>query len=440
MTETEAQSIEFKSPIAKWNDAIFLGSFFFFTFITIGLLGLRIHYLYPLLIPLFGIATYYAACYLTMAFTTITITDKEFIITQNSGVLNKNLEVNIALNNVRGFEIGDVTRGSRALIIYTNSFQYYKYSLSKTAYETILKEYLSKHIQLLDKTSNPLFSSFGSAYWFVFKRALVFLFFSFTTFATLYWLNNIYLLQFINGKYLTFFSFLISLFYWWFFIRRTVKLHQFRFGAFYWGSNFFFYFSTCLFLPIQYNLNKIKEVPVTLNHSFEVLIAQHTKLFTIRQVNYEPNSILLSNYIIKSRSGRSNLYPIDHQFATPIGSGDTIKKNGVYNLWLVKTYTQNTKKTADFYEKITGFHQQYEAVFNYSFKQKPVFYKLVEDDDMNRLVKRSYNASSQSNILLEPHWETLASYKNNIQREIMLFILTMICFNLVGCIIIAINR
>ena len=98
------------------------------------------------------------------------------------------------------------------------------------------------------------------------------------------------------------------------------------------------------------------------------------------------------------------------------------------------------KKTADFYEKITGFHQQYEAVFNYSFKQKPVFYKLVEDDDMNRLVKRSYNASSQSNILLEPHWETLASYKNNIQREIMLFILTMICFNLVGCIIIAINR
>ncbi len=440
MTETEAQSIEFKSPIAKWNDAIFLGSFFFFIFITIGLLGVRLSYLYPFLLVCLGFATYYIARYLTMAFTTITISDSEFTISQNSRFLDKLITIKIPITNIRGFEINEVTRGFTALFIYTNSSNYYKFSLSRVKDQIALKEYLATHIKLLDKTTNPLFKSFGSAYWFALKRTFVFIILSSVTIATLYFLNEKF--HFVLNKpwYLASFPFLICVLFWWYIIRTPVKKHYFRFGAFYWGSNFLFYTSIILFFPVLLNITKVKESPLTINRPFQLLSYERTGLYLIDQVSYQPDSIQLSNYIVGSKGNRSNVYPIYHQFATPLGSGDTIKKNGIYNLWLVKTYTQKSKKVPDFYEKIVSFHQQHAAVFSYSFKQKPVFYKLVEDDDLNRLVKSSYNASSQSNVLLEPYWESLAAYKNEIQQKIMVLILVFIVMNLFGCIFIAVNR
>ncbi|MFA6276887.1 MAG: hypothetical protein WC622_09065 [Pedobacter sp.] len=438
MTEDRNNTIEFKSPIRNWNDTLFIVLFALTALITLAILGLKINYLYPFIFTALGFTTYYLARYLTQSITVITITNNELVISQDSKRLNKQKQVDIELVNVRGFEIAEVTRGNKALFIYTNSSDCYKYTIVNSSDEFLLKKFLNKHLKLLNKKSNPLFDSFISAYIFALKKAFNFCILSAITIGTLYYITIKYnILPTANAPKIII-LFLTALFFWWFTIRIPVKKHHFRFGAFYWFSNFFFYTSTFLFIPILLNMRAIKETPLHINRSYELFKHPVSNLLIIDQISYNPDSVRISSYT-ETYNRKGNSYTIEHQFATPLGGGDTIKKIGIYNLWLAKIYQQKTKKSIDFYEKIASFHRQSEAQFIKLFNQKPVFYKLLYTNDINNLINNSAIANKQ-NVALEPHWESLEAYKIGIQKQLILFVSIFVVFNLVGCIVVAVNR
>ncbi len=442
MEETVAPAntfIEFKSPVSKWSDSIFLAFLFLLVLLCVGLFLAGIDSTYLFLIFSLAFGGYYGARYLSMAYTTITINNDTLSISQSSRLFNKTKETSLALAELRGFEIAEVTRGVYALIIYHQSFHYYKYPLSKIKDHLAIQTFLAAHLPLLNKNSNPNFASFGAAFLFALKRVALFQLRTIWAVITLYWLGQNYLIGLTAKIYFIPLSLLISLLFWWFLVRKPIQQNNFRFGAFYWLTNSFIYMSIGLFFPILIKFKGIKVAPIPVNHAYEILNYKSNPFYIIKQLSYAPDSLLLNNYTI-GRRNRSSQYPIDHQFATPLGSGDTIKKNGIYNLWLVQTYRQRIRKTNDFESRINTFHEDARAKLTKDLQQKPIFYEVVNEPELRELIQSSYNASKPFNVQLIPHWESLTAYRNECRQQLFLIFLLFVAINLIGCILIAVNR
>lgn len=439
MTSTETGFIEFKSPIRKWNDCIFLGTFAFLMLLTFIIFGKSLGALYVFVLFFSAVVAYYLARHLSMAHTSITVNGHTISVSQSSRRLNKSKTFHFALTDVRGFEIAEITRGTYALILYNNSFAYYKYSLTKVKDQLAIKTFLEPHLQQLNNKANPLFKSFGRAFLFALKRIAIFQILALATLTALWWMGRQYLHHLDHNIYLIPLCFVVSLLFWWIFVHIPVQKHHFRFGAYYWGTNFFIYISIFFFFPIQSKINDANTVPLAIHRPLEIIKNKPSQLYTIEQLSYNSDSLLLANYLIKTRN-KGSQYPIHHLFATPLGSGDTIKKNGLYNLWLVKSYTQKIRKTADFENRINNFHQQSRTDFSTALQQKPVFYELINDSEIRDLIQSSVNAAVGFNAQLEPHWESLETYRNNAWQQAFFMFLFFAVLNLIGAIFIAVNR
>lgn len=442
-TPVEEKPVEFTTPFNPWHDWIFISSVVTLTFLTLLYTGFKLNALHPFLITAIGFGAYYGSEYFTSTFSTLTVSNGKLSILQNGKRLNWHKELHLPLSLIRGFEIGEVTRGTMALFIYTHTFNYYKYALIKPKEGTLVTQYLSQHIQLLNKKTNPLFPSFITAYLFALKRALLFLLITTTIITGAYLLNIKYhlVLPFSVGFFL--FSLLVGISMWWFVIRKPVQRHYFRFGAVYWLSNVFFYLPSLILLPILVNSSRINEKPKVIERSFQLFKENRnsTDLFLIQQATYNPAALLLSDVVIGS-SIKGKTFPVTHHFATPLGSGDTIKSNGIYNLWLVQSYRQKVLKSIDYnlkQQEIERFYSQVKTTFIDRFAQKPAFYRLTKDENLTRFISKSGN-SSRLNAALEPHWESLADYKKGIAKDTALMAAALFVCCLIACIFIAVNR
>jgi len=433
---------KFKSPLYKRFDLIFIGSIFLLSLISLVIFDFKLNSFHPILIIVFSFLSYYALRYALSCETTIEVMDDILTINQCNSTFDISIAIDIHLNEVRGYEINQVTKGSTALFIYTNSFSYYKFSLMRTKDELTIQNYLGTFIKKLDSKTNPLFSSFLTAYLFAFKRSIIYIILSATAIAGLFFIVERQTIWPSNKFVFPFLSFIISTALWYIIIRIPVKRNYFRFGAFYWFSNFLFYTSMFVMYPLLIKITEIRENPITFNHPYEMLKSKHSGLFLIKKVSYNPNLILLYDYQ-ENPNVKGKSFPVTHHFLTPLGSGDSIKTNGLYNLWLFKTYEQYVKKSLmeqTKREEIFNFHIQSKQEFIESLNTQPNFYTLVEQDDrINWLLNPSSNFS-KSGIIIEPHWETMSEYKRALQKQMLFLILAIVMMNLVGCIFIAIHR
>jgi len=433
---------KFKSPLYKRFDLIFIGLLFFLSLISLIIFDFKLNPFHPILIAVFGFLSYYALRYALSCQTTIEVVDEILTINQYNKTFDISIAIDIPLNEVRGYEINQVTKSSTALFIYTNSFNYYKFSLMRMKDEITIQNYLGAFIKKLDSKTNPLFSSFSTAYLFAFKRSIIYIILSATAIAGLFFIVEGQTIWHSNKFIFPFLSFIISASLWYIIIRIPVKRNYFRFGAFYWFSNFLFYTSMFVMYPLLIKISEIRENPITLNYAYEMIKSKHSGVFLINKVSYNPNLILLNDYQ-ENPNVKGKNFPVTHHFLTPLGSGDIIKTNGLYNLWLFKTYEQYVKKSLmeqTKREEIFNFHIQSKQAFIESLHTQPNFYTLVDQDaNISWLLNPSYNFSKPS-IIIEPHWETIAEYKRALQKQMLFLILVIIVMNLMGCIFIAINR
>lgn len=441
-TNGEDLTIEFKSPIRKLHDYIFLGSLAFIVLLVIAFFGLKLSFIHPLIVIVFGFSIYYFLLHKISCLTTIVFNDDNLIITQDSKLFNLTRVLSIPLKEIRGFEINQVTRGNKALFIYTTSFKCYKYSLIKSKDELLLNTYLNQHLKVLNNKANPLFKSFIQAYIFALKRTLVFILLCGITITLIYLTNNRHFDSWSAYKNILF-ALLVIIFVllWWRFVQVPIKKNYFRFGAFYWFSNIFIYSSAFILIPITLKYSEMVEEPIHIKKSFQLLNQHEGKLFQIKETSYDPSSILVSSVTIHNIKGKQ--FRANHIYLTPLSYGDTIKSNGLYNIWMLKTYQQYLKKSLSTEEKeklLSNFHNTYKIKLMANYQNKPIFYKLEnKKEEVKNILSNSYNATNSS-IIVEPHWEHIKDYKRENLKQLIYFILTIVIMNILGSLFIAINR
>ncbi|MES2417170.1 MAG: hypothetical protein V4541_03230 [Bacteroidota bacterium] len=434
-------ALTFKAPLKGWHDLIFISSLLLVSLLIAGLFNFKLNPYFPILIVIMGFIIFYVSRYLTSSLTTLKISNGLLVITQNNSLFKIDKILSLPIEELRGYEINQVTRGNNALFLYTNSFNYDKYSLLKISDELAVEAYLAKYLKKIDKNSNPLFGSFLSAFLFALKNSFLFIALSFGIMAGLYFSNTKY--QFgISSTLFFIFSLLTGFIMWWFIIRLQAQRKYFRFGAYYWLSACFFYISTLLFYPLLNNWVDTRETIISVNRPDHILSYQNHSLFKINKASVAPNLILLSNANF-GLSNRNGTFPVTHHFITPLGGGKQINRQAHYNFWLGQDYMQKIKSSNGPITRkrfIDSFHQAAKDQFIKSLQKPPVFYKITKyNKDIASLLWYSPNATKLV-IVLAPHWESVTSYRKAIQKEIATQIAFIIALNLVGCIIVALNR
>ena len=441
MEETgEYPLITFKSTLNRWHNLIFAVSLSLLAFLMLALFNFKLLPISAMILIAAGFLLYFGTRYLAQCQTTIEVNDELLAIEQCNEFFKRTETFKIPLNQLRGYEVRETSKGDYSLFLYDQSFHYYKYPLFRINDQLAVDSYLQRHLTKLDKDKNPRFASFSSAFLFVIRNYIIFIGLCLLSITTLYFQNIKH--QFWNGDMPTvLFSILIGLSLWWLLIRKQTKRNYFRYGAYFWFSGIFLYLPPLAFIPALSNYIKHEEEPIHLEYTFNIAEHSSGNLFRIDNVSYNPDTIMYAD--IQARApGRSMKFAVDHAFVTPIGSGDRIRSNGIYSYWLVKTYTQSIKKLTNSItrrEMIENFHRQSVLAFKKSFQRKPVFYHITRKSEKIRwLIQTSKNANL--GIVMVPHWETLESYRKGIRNQIAMFIAFVLVLNLFGCIAVAINR
>jgi hypothetical protein len=439
---TNEDVLEFKSPIRKLHDLIFLGSLALLSLLMVLFFGFTINYLHPLLITVFGFGVYYLLLYKISCPTIIKVNDGILTITQDSSLLNFTKTITLELKDVRGFEVNEITRGAYALIIYTNSRKYYKYPIIRAKDLERIRTCLQQYLKTLTYKTNPYFKSWVSAYLFAFKRCLIFVFSAGLLITFLYFISLHYGILKNNIPAYVVFAFLISIILWWQLVQIPVKNHSFRFGAFYWFSNIFIYASAIVFVPMLLKYSEIKEVPISLTSISQLHKQKPSSLFFLENAKYDPIKILI--YGNEAHNIRSVNFKLKHTFLTPLFSENKIiDAAGHHKLWLIKTYEQYIKKSlpGQVKEKMAyDFYKQSEASLMKSFESPAKFYKATTTEDRALSILKRHNFNTSEVTIIEPHWEKLCVYKFKKQKELIWCILAIIILNLVGSIFISVYR
>lgn len=344
------------------------------------------------------VASYYLSRYLCKADTFFEHNDNILIISRYCKTLNINDSFQINISEIRGFEINEVTRANRALLLYFTNFKYLKLSLTKISDERIIENFLVKVLTRINENSNPLFKSFGAAYWFALKKCLLFLALSMSFLGILIWQHTALGLSiFQAGILIT----ILSIGLWMLIVNKPIKCSYFRFGASYWFSNFLIYLSPLLLFPVYFLSVQREQKPLNLQNPFQVFEKSPTTLYKFNNVNYNPNGVIVANYFFSTNSGRSLKQPVYHYFATPITEIQPILTNGTYQIWLAKYFIQSIYKRDDKEVKTKrALDYQSTAKQNFIslFAHKPVFYKALFND--NKAYQTVRKTHLQQNILL----------------------------------------
>ncbi|WP_461485389.1 hypothetical protein [Pedobacter sp.] len=385
---------------------------------------------------------YYLSRYFCRASTAFEYLDDNTItISRYCKTLNINDSFSINIDEIRGYEINQVTRGNRALFLYFIDFNFLKLSLINIDDELVIENFLTQKLTRISEKSNPFFKKFWAAYWFALKRCMMFLALSIPVSCLLIWQHKIlYLSPLIAGVIVS----LLSVALWIFTVNKPTKHNYFRFAAFYWLSNFMIYLSPLLLFPIYFLVKQRAEKPLNLQNPFEILARPPAALYELKNVNYNPNEVTISKYFWGSRSGKSLKQSVYHYFATPITEKQPIITNGLYNIWLSIHFTQSVYKIDDGDVKeaqALNYQANLKQRFLRLFTKKPTFYKaLFNDKKAYQTIYKSQFASKYNHIVLEPHWESIDEYRQDLMNRIFMFLGGILFANALGCLIIAYNR
>lgn len=435
----DSKSKSFKSVLGKWHLVFFL-----IAFVIIGLFSTLFFNgaIIALIIFLEGVVIYFLTWWLCKSTATVEVNRFNLTVSNFCKTLNVTEKKEFPVSDIRGFEIAEKTKGNESLFIYLKDFSCHDVYVSKIDDQFVLENFLSQDLKKINKDSNPKFSNFWSAYWFVLKRCFLFLAvcLPISTFVIIanqqenfYHSNAI--ISFILVP-------LISMLSWYFLFNKPVRNNYFRFGAFFWFSNFVFYLSPLLlFLIIGINNERIAK-PITVNHINEIVHLPSHKFYFIKDINYNPSKLNISNYYVGS-SGKSKYIPVHHYYLTPATNTTKIDSNNSYGTWLVKSFTQSIDKRDEENEKIkqaNSYHTEGKTKFIALFNNKPSFYKEKFDDERAYQTLQGKNNVARRNIILEPFWETLDAYKHEILMKVFWITLLMFGVNILWCLFIASNR
>jgi len=346
----------------------------------------------------------------------------------------------IPINEVRGFEITQVSRAMYALVIYDKANNYYKYSLMRVSDHQALITFLSAHIPMLKARSNTAFPGFWKAFLFILTRWAAYLLISLAL-VTCFWLLNKHWLQgpvwFVGISIIA-----IGSAGWWFIMRGAAKQKGFRFSALYWLAGILFFGCSFFILPfIRTYINEAETLPLTVSKPSAINRQALHAIYVIEHVSYNPEKYLLSRYTIGSRN-KGGSYTVTHQIASPLGDGAAIQPRERYPCWLLINYTQRLKKTRNFYTRIDTFAVQAKDKARQALRRKPVFYTPESKPNFfsplkTQVMKPAANAPI---LLLAAHWESIATYKKNQYKMALLLSLGFLAMQLIGCLMMSSNR
>lgn len=391
-----------------------------------------------LICAIWTIAAYFLTRYLCRAETTLVYNNDLLIIERFCKPLNISEEYHVYLHEIRGFEIAEVTRGSMAIVLYLTNFECKRFSLTNFEGGIQAEKILKKKLVAITKANNINFSSFGKAYWFAVKKCSVFLLISLPLAFLL--IDNKQTLQ-LSSLVLVISVFIIPVVIWFYSINKPVKINQFRFGAFYWFSNFMIYLSPLVLFPIHVKYSDYNEVPLKLTDPYEIKRAAPAELYKFDAVSYNPQQVMVSDYVYGSRSSRGAKFQVRHYLLTPITGGQPIIENGIYEIWLTKIFIQSMRKRDPSHvQHAKEYQDNAKGEFVALFSKKPIFYKSMFKNREAYQTLIGHKNTARSNIVLEPHWETLKEYRADLILDILLLLAAIFVANLIGCIIIAVNR
>ncbi len=431
------ESKPIKTIIEKWQLAIWIIS----TTVVIS-----IYYLIPhsnsitnfFICAIWTVAAYFLTRYLCRAETTLVYNNDLLIIERFCKPLNIREEYQLYLHEIRGFEIAEVTRGSMAIVLYLTNFECKRFSLTNFEGGIKAEKILKKKLPILTKDTNVNFPSFKKAYWFALKKCSVFLSISIPVAFLL--IDNKRTLQ-LSALVLVISVLIIAIITWFYSINKPVKFNQFRFGAFYWFSNFMIYLSPLLIFPIHLKHSDYSEVPIKLTSPYEIRRTVPAELYAFDMVKYDPKSLIVSNYFYGSTSSKSSNFPVRHYILTPITGGQPIIENGIYEIWLTKIFKQSMRKRDPSHvQHAKEYQDKAKGEFVALFSKKPIFYKSMFKNQEAYQTLIGHKNTARSNIVIEPHWETLKEYRADLILDILLLLGAIFVANLIGCIIIAVNR
>lgn len=447
---SDLKTITTKSTNLLWFNCITLSSIIFFLVVAFSLVndGKSPQVVF-LIATILSAASIPLSHYLAKSQIDLSINNQEVIISEFT-LLTKDIKtLTISNQNVYGFEIAK-SKQFTYLIIYENNLDYYKYRIKNTYEELEIKSLLSVFFKELNKNNNPNYKTFWKAFWFVIFKvflcslitSLTFLAIILTKYEVLY-----HKLPIFCVVLLPIMAFALC---WWLFIYKPIRKKQFRYFGFSPINSLFLLISIILIIPIWFNIQNLRTKPVTINQTERLLNYPKTKLFYISDIHYKLNDVLLYTYKIGTYSSKSFKRPVYHLFTTPITLEDSTNTTKSFNFWLGVEYTQrinkfsNKDKRADL---IRDFGQQSKSKFITAFQKKPTFYEILysdlnskfDDKDAYHLVKSSFYAKTPT-IILEPHWESMNTYRKNLLQAIFWCAVGIMVFNIFSAIIISNNR
>lgn len=452
-TDTKSNLIEIKASFLFWQHLIFWSSSIF--------LGVFIAYLsrnnslqqntipFTIFIAL-CVAAHYLAIYLTKSRTIISLENGLLTIKQTENKLKKEGAVIIDISNIRGFEIAQL-KNRESLVIYQHDNKYYRYRIYKIYDSLKIKTFLANEIKELTVNNNLNFKNYGAAFLFALKQVFLFTCLIVLLFYSTIFITNNDQLLFKDYKLIYIAVFLaITIICWLLVISLPAQKKQIRYYGFAFFGNFFFLLlSIAVMIPMYLKIKEFKQEPLSVLNVNDILNHPKNKLFYIKNTHYTPQGTLFYRPFVTQPS-RSMKLKVEHTFVIPIISPTENQSIQIINFWLVKEYVQSIRKALDSASKeklLRDFAiQAHDKLIN-EFRKKPTFYKVLYNDlssdrghiQAYELIHSSRIANSLT-VILEPHWESITTYKQNIRFEILGLAIIMILFNIIAAVIIALNR
>jgi len=421
MKQEKINVFEVKTVLIFWYNFIFFTIIFLFGF------GLMVTFK-PVsqfnVILVWGIAllTGYLFAGIAKCEAKISVNENQIVVEQKDNLIKKGIDVRINLKDLRGFEVGELTtRFDTSLAFYTNDFNVYRYRLNNTTDAFRLETFLSQHLPKLNAKANPEYSSFIKAFWFVLKNILQLFLFTAISWGTISYFIDLSKLMFVT------IGFSLPLLFWHFITRNSLIKNNFRFAATYWLMLLFPLLSIGLLIPAKIKIEELLSEPYTIDLPKTVFAHTKEKFFYINKIRGGADKIIAS-YSIGKDSNKSQLITINHSFETQV----TDLNENFDNIWFRKQLTQKINKSASQEGKanlINDFQNKSIIEFKQKLAKNPTFYRVI----LNKYGKPPL-------AILEPFWEPINAYKQDVQRSLGLLTGAIIILMLIGTCIITINR
>lgn len=421
MTEEKVTSFEVKTVLIFWHNFILLSTTFLFAAGLMTTFNPK-NFGYVLIIYAVSFLAGYFLSGIAKSKAKLNFEDGKIIIEQANSFIKRGSDISIELNDLRGFEVGELTtRYDTSLVLYKKDFKTYRYLLENKTDGNNLKIFLAQYVPLLDAKANPMYSSFKKAFWFVVKNILILFLFTTITWSVLAYFIDLNKINFAS------ISFLIPVLFWHLITKKQLKKNYFRFSATYSLMLIFLFIAIGLLIPTMSVISELVKKPFFIESPKNVFVHANEKFFYIKNIEASADKIITS-YKIGSNSGKSSTFNVSHFIETRA----TDLNNNFDNIWLRKELEQKINKSIS----VEG---QTFLVNEFQIKAKKEFEKLINKKaSFYRVI--TIRTTGVPLAILEPYGKSLDSYKLEVQKKLSYLIGAIIILLLIGVSVITLNR